>query len=449
MSSPSQSQSQSQSQSPSPVSPPMRPLHYPALRLQGCRAALWAWLRRWALYGVVAAALIGVGSNSPVASVGAVAAWLVLPLLQAAADPVRCLGMALGQSMAGGLLVWAMRGLLWPQRWAAVERALPIPPAAFLRSDATVAALGLLPLLAAYALGAGVWLTVRPAWLMPWLGTALAGLALLMMGTWAAGLAVLQGLRRAARARAASAARASAALHDADGAFVGRRIGRRVGHLVGQLVGRPVGNSVGRFAGSLASRLAGRDADADADAPGAATRIRPRRSAGLLWALPLWRGPARRTGLGLLLGMLGLPAWAAAGPWLGPDSALPTGQWMGGWLAGFGLLSLLVTSAVNHLSRTEFAPLARAIRTLPLSPQRWQYQRAVLASLPGLLGLLCLMVALPWAQVRPVVALAFAALCAGAQVWELWATAADPAAKASRWLLALALLVALATEVAR
>ena len=396
-------------------------LTYPAVRLGGCRAALRGWLRRWAVYGLVAGGLVGAGSNSPLASAAAVAAWSVLAVMQAAAHPLAMLGVALLQAGLGGVWVWALRGLLWQRRWAAAERALPIPPAAIARSDRAIAAWGVLPLVALYGLGGTVWVAARPAWLMPSASWAAAGLALLVLGTWAAGVAVLQGLRWSARWVAG---------------------GRR---------------AVNRPAVSLPARVrpaVDRPAEAGHEAPAAAVSIVTLTRSALmpLWLLPLWRGPARRTGLAVLLGSTGLPAWAASGPWLGADAALPLGAWIGWWLAGFSLLSLGFTTAINHLSRLEFAPLARAIAPLPLSPRGWAIQRAALAGLPGLLGLLAVgaaLAGLPSVQVRPGVALAFIALAAAVQAWEIWATAPDPAAKASRWLLGLAVVVALASEVAR
>ena len=89
---------------------------------------------------------MGAGSDSPVARVAGVAAWVVLPVFRAASQALRLAAVVLMQTSPGGSLVWAMRPLLWTRRWRAAEQTLPIPGRVLWRSDATVVALGLLPL---------------------------------------------------------------------------------------------------------------------------------------------------------------------------------------------------------------------------------------------------------------------------------------------------------------
>ena len=73
-------------------------------------------------------------------------------------------------------------------RWCgAALRALPIPDPVLRRSDASVVALGLLPLLALYAVGAAAWWVQRPAWLLPWARQAGTGWLLMVAGSWLAG----------------------------------------------------------------------------------------------------------------------------------------------------------------------------------------------------------------------------------------------------------------------
>ena len=50
---------------------PLPRLDYPALRLRWCRLALYAFVRRWGVYGLVAMAVIGAGGNSPLDAAGA------------------------------------------------------------------------------------------------------------------------------------------------------------------------------------------------------------------------------------------------------------------------------------------------------------------------------------------------------------------------------------------
>ena len=385
------------------------PLAYAGLRLRWCGVALRAFLARWGIYGLVAAILIGAGGSSPVASALGVAAWTLLPLVRAASQPLALAGVVLLQSLLGGLLVWAMRPLLWSERWQPVERALPITARALRRSDASVVALGLLPLLALYALGAVAWVGHQPAWLMPWAWQAGAAWLLMVAGSWAAGLAVMQAWRRGG----------------------GQSV--RARPLIGPLQ-----------AAIPDSRPHG--ADAPARQPGRLLSVLVlRRSQTGWWALPLWRGPARRTGLTAALGSLGLAGWALAGAAWGPGSGLAA--WQGWWLAGFAAWALMLTTRVNQLSRAEYLPLIQACTALPLSPNGLRARRAAWALLPLALALGLLAVLLPWPSLRWPVALAYLAANVLASVWEVTQPATDPAARASRWGVWLVLLVALASEV--
>ena len=390
----------------------LKPLGYAGLRLRWCGAALRAFIARWGLYGGVAAALIGAGSDSPVAIVAGVAAWTVLPLVRAASQPWALAGMVLLQSMLGGLLVWAMRPLLWNARWRSVERSLPIPGRLLRRSDASVVALGLLPLLALYSIGAAAWWVQRPAWLLPWVLQAGAGWLLMLAGSWLAGWAVMQAWRRAGP-RPLRPLRA----HWAFGP---------------PLIALPDG-TVPRV-------------DAPAGWPGlGATNLLPRRPQAWWWALALWRGPARRTGVTALIGSLGLAAWVLAGATWGPASGLAA--WQGWWLAGFAGLGLSLSSRVNQQSRAEYQPLIAACAVLPLSLAGLQRRRAAWALLPLGLPLALLAALLPWPGVRVPVAMANLAANLAASTWEVAVPSIDPAARASRWGVWLVLLLALASEV--
>jgi hypothetical protein len=352
------------------------------MRLRWCRLALVALIKRWGGYAVVLAASVGAGSNDPVDAIGALAAWLVLPLFKAALAPLWWLPVVGVYALLGGLLAWALRSVLWPQRWALAERALPVQPAQRLRSDALVVALGLSPLLALYALGALTWARHHPAWLASAWWPAMVGLVVVGLGSVAAGVAVLQALRRPPRWRAVPPA---------------------------------------------ASVLARRG-------PGHLGIV------GALWVLPLWRGPARRTGVGLVLGTATLVGQGLALPMWAP-SAL-------GWCLAIWSLSLLVVaSQLQALSRLEFSPLMVACAVLPLSPAALSRQRAALALVPAGLGLLALAALLPWAQLRGAVALAYLVTCGGAALAEVLGLGGHSESKAARWLVSLVLMVALASEV--
>ena len=387
----------------------LKPLGYASLRLRWCGAALRAFIARWGLYGGVAAALIGAGSDSPLAVVAGVAAWTVLPLFRAASQPWALAGVVLLQSALGGVLVWAMRPLLWDVRWRSVERALPIPRRLLRRSDASVVALGLLPLLALYSIGAAAWWVQRPVWLLPWAWRAGAGWMLMLGGSWIAGWAVMQAWRRA-----------------------GPRPLRPLRAFGPALIVLPDG--------------AARRADARAAWPGLGARnLVPRRPQAWWWALALWRGPARRTGVAALAGSLGLAAWVLGGAAWGPGSGLAA--WQGWWLAGFAALGLIVSSRVSQLSRAEYQPLIAACAVLPLSLAGLQRRRAAWALLPLGLPLALLAALLPWPGLRLPVAVAYLAANLAASTWEVAVPSTDPAARASRWGVWLVLLLALASEV--
>ncbi len=121
-------------------------LSYGAMRLRWCGWALLAFARRWGVYLVVTAAVVGAGSNSPVQAVSAVAAWLVLPLFWAAGQGNWLLPAWVAQVLLGLALLWGARALLWPPQWAEAERALPLRRSDTQVSDACVVSLALAPL---------------------------------------------------------------------------------------------------------------------------------------------------------------------------------------------------------------------------------------------------------------------------------------------------------------
>ncbi len=336
---------------------------------------------------VVLVVLFGAGSNSLLGSVSALAGWAVLPLFWAVGRAPEWLpAIAAGQVMLAAGLVWGMRALLWPVAWRAAERALPIPTRLKRRSDALVVALGLLPLGAVYFAGALAWWQQHPPWLQsvwPW---ALMALVAVCGASLAAGMGVLQALRRPAAAA------------------------------VG---GRPLA-SVQPGSTKRTFRL---------QAPWRA-----------LVLLPLVRGTGRRTARALGLGLAALLVLAVL-LWRLPALA-------GWWLAGWAAMALLVSSRLRTLIHLELAPLAEAARVLPVAPRRWRVWLAMLALGPLVLSLPALLWALPWGPARPVMVgvylLACIAVC-GAEVAAR--QSGPPADKAARWLVSLVLLLALASEV--
>ena len=389
---------------------PMSSLSYGAMRLRWCGLALRAFVARWGVYLAVTAGVVGAGTVSWEQIIAAATAWLVLPLFYAAAHGAWLLLALPLQVLVGAALVWGARSILWPLHWREAERALPLPRAETLRSDATVVALALMPWILLCACGAAAVLAHRPVWLQPVRALALAALALACLGSLALGVAALQALR--GRQRPALP-------------------GRRRTHALPQLqLQHPAQHGPH-------ARLV----------PGARARavwLRPARWPWwrVLLLVPLWRGPARRTGWTLLGGgvLLLLPS--------GGLLTLRGGEpW---WLAAASLAALLVCTRVNHLARLELAALMQACNTLPLSARRLQRARASLGLWPVLPGvaLLCASVALLHAPgLRPGVLASWALGCVGSCVVEVAAEPHEASSKSARWLFSLVLCVCLATEV--
>jgi hypothetical protein len=161
----------------------------------------------------------------------------------------------------------------------------------------------------------------------------------------------------------------------------------------------------------------------------------------VLLLLPLWRGPARRLGallaasaLLLLLPVAGLVLWPQGGGW---------------WLAALAAAGFLLSGRAALLVREEIGPLLAAASMLPLPPRTLARRAALLPLLP----LLPAQAALPaWLlaagpPVRPGVLLAYGLAAFGAAAWQAQAPAAQDQTAGARWLLLLALQVALASEV--
>lgn len=395
-----------------------QPLGYGALRMRWCGLALRAFLARWGVYLLIAAALAGAGSGSPVTAVAALAAWVVLPLVWAASQgtawllAVWCLQVALGVG-----LVWGARALLWPPSWGDSERALPLLPRDTLRSDALVVAVVLLPLWLLCILGVGAMVVSAP--IAPAPGRALAWAALASASAVSATMGV--GLLQAARRPHAAW---SQWLHSLTGAKATAKVAPR---------------------GGAALAVARYDA-ATSTWPTRRRRLHFAPLLPLLW-LPLWRGPAQRCGQGLVVASLVLCALAAGLAW--------RPGWAPWWLAAFVVASLMATSRVATLARLGLSELHAASLSLPISALRLKRARCALALWPTALGLLAIAAALLGAMadarlvLRPVVAgLWFATLTLGCAA-EAFAPVGVAADKSSRWLFTLALGVALASEVTR
>jgi hypothetical protein len=362
---------------------------YVRVRLQASVRALVELLKRWQVYIVVGLMVLGSAGNGALAAMSAMTAWSVLPLLQAAQlSLASVLVTGLAHSLAGAVAIWGLRPVLWPRAWMESENALPIEPRDRQRADLLVVVLGLAPLFAVYAAGVLVWSARSPAWMRGGWVEALAGLGLSMVLSVAWGVLILRSMRH----MPVSAQRGS----------------RHQAHAQ---------------RGTLKPLVA-------------------------LAVLPLWRGPAQRTGrmMALVLLALGAPC-AALVIWPG---------WASWWLAGFGAMAFVLSSRLSVLASQELAPLHLHAAALPVAPARLLLARRTMVLIPQIAAqALCLAaLALQPQPLRPGVLAAFmAVLLAGSVAQVLLTTeqaghrSTDPAHRVSQWLFTLVLILSLASEV--
>ncbi|HWI80419.1 hypothetical protein [Ramlibacter sp.] len=162
-------------------------------------------------------------------------------------------------------------------------------------------------------------------------------------------------------------------------------------------------------------------------------------AAALVWT-PLVRGPARQTRralvrdtLALLLPCAGSALWSAHAGW---------------WAAGYSALSLVAVSRCSAIARREFAALLPACLALPLDIAILRRIPSAIALLPALVTMPMLVAQLFTSPARAAVVWAYAAASITGWTVEAFIVQTDPAAKAARWLVTLALGVALASELA-
>ena len=359
------------------------------MRMRWCAAALRAFARRWGVYLVVGAMAVGAGAGGGVDAVRAVAAWTVLPLFRAAGERGWVVVAIVLQAAAGAMLVRSLRGLLWPRRWLLAERALPIGRRDTLRSDVIVVALALSPLVVLYGAGAESLLEHDPAWLHDVRGRAIGALTLAVVGSGLLGVATLQALRRSSSAPGTTMPTQT------------------------------------RWRSALQ--------------PAPRRSVGPTRWLSALLALPLWRGPARRTGHTLAGALMVLVA---------PALAMALRPALASWcLAAYALFAMLVTSRLRVRTADDLGALRRACLPLPLSPSSVRGGIDFLVLSPILVTAPLLLASLPWAAVRLAVLIVFCVSGLACCAAEARSMSTDPVAASSRWLLCVALQLALASEV--
>jgi hypothetical protein len=371
-----------------PLAAPTPTLRYGPMRLRWCGLALKAFIARWGLYGLVTGVVLSAGASGWEQVLQAIAAVLVLPLFSASQHGWWLLPATLLQALLGAAAVWGARSLLWPLHWADSERALPLSRSETARSDLVVVLWVLTPLLLLYAAGSVSVLAHRPAWLQPTQARALASLALAVLLSLGLGVALLRWQR---------GYRAGVAAHRDESSLV----------------------------------------------PGAADARALSAWRGVI-LLPLWRGPARRTGATLVAGTAALVVAAAL-----PDAL----HWPAGWpwlLAAWAALALLATTRIHHLAHLELADLLQACAALPVDLRRLRWIQRALGLwplLPGLVSVWIGLAAAPPAGLRPVVLQAWALACVLACGVEAMAGPQPAADKAARWWFSLIVCVCLASEV--
>jgi hypothetical protein len=162
-----------------------------------------------------------------------------------------------------------------------------------------------------------------------------------------------------------------------------------------------------------------------------------------LLILPLWRGPARPVAgvlLWTLAGLLLLLAAVAAG-------AVEL-RW---GLAGFAFVAMLGCTQAHARALRCYAPLIEASQRLPLAGNSWPLCLGGLALSPLVLAwpaLALLLLTGPWA-LSPRIAPAYLVAAWLAPTVQMFAPSPQAEARAGRWMLALVLWVALATEMLR
>lgn len=351
-------------------------------------------MRRWGIYVLVG--LLVLGGSGP--SAVALAAWSVLPLFQAARQSIgQALMLTLGYALVGGMVVWGLSPVLWPRAWAEAERALPIAERERRLSDLTVVLLGLTPLFAVYFAGAAIWLVKAPAWFQLVQSWALIMLFTSMALSLAFGVAILW-WRRGLPLTSTPV-------------WPGRK-GRR--HAVSASSGRQ----------TLSSAMA-------------------------LVVIPLWRGPAQRSGRFFLLSLLalltcdaGLMVWPLHASW---------------WLAAFAALAQALMTRLNVLVSTELGALHDACAALPITGRWLQTARHAVVIAPLIIGQAMLLAALAyspvavqttvWVAYLVALPLGNMALVAASSARSKMQQSEDAAALVSWWLVILVLSLALASEV--
>ncbi len=370
-------------------------LTYGQIRLSWCRAHLAAFLRRWGIYIAAAVLVLGGTGNGPAASMSSLLALPLLPLIWAEQHSVpMMLVLAAAYCAFGSAICWAMRPLLWPSSWRDVEWSLPVSPKLQQRSDLAVLAIGLSPWFSLYVAGLVVWLVRTSDFRLSTFCWLMAVLVASMAVSLSSGTAILRSMR------------------------------------MGDRAARHLPASIETLAASIGK-------------PWLPTTI--------FFALilfPLVRGPARRAGHLLLL--TPVLAFGHAVILFQPAAT----SW---WLAGFALLTLVLSTRLSAVLEWDLAQLHDACAPLPLTARRMRLSRQAVAMLPVttttavllalILGCLPQVRALPATGYLLTVSIGNLLTIRGIQAGTHASNRPENPNKAAAWLVLLATQIAFASEI--
>ncbi|MBI1890492.1 MAG: hypothetical protein HYS18_07600 [Burkholderiales bacterium] len=367
------------------------PLNYQEVRFRWCRAQLFAFLRKWGIYIVIGAVVLGSSGTDPIATMTGLVSASVLPLLWSLQHPPWGWVLAtVAYGTLGAMLCRSMRGLFWSIAWRDIELSLPIEPSDKRRSDLVVVILALSPFYLLFAAGLLNWALKQHVGQTTQQLLAAIMLIIAFAASVICGLLMLSAMRRVPQASA------------------------------------------------IAER---------ADHPSATMALFARYpSIYALIFVPLIRGPAKRAGKLLKLALLILLLHFLL-------YRFPT--FVSWWLALFALLTQLMTTRLTSVLDEDLRPLHSKCEPLPISINQLRWIRLGIAAIPATIGFALIFPILFVAveNLRSSIGIAFVLFGLSANLLEtaLCSRARTPtqfkaSTRAGLWIVILVIQIALASE---
>jgi hypothetical protein len=362
-------------------------MSYHAMRMRRCKTEVIDFFKRWGVYLLVALLIPSLGTNAPWSVVTGMVSTLVMPLFRAAHDLGLLAATGVGYALAGVLPVVLARALWWPRHWGPVEAALPLPRQELQASD-----------------------RIMTIWMMwPWQFLLLLGNLIVLAQP------------------GASATQSGAAI----GVWAVSAIAS-------------FGLSVAwmrRVRGREAQKLRALQKTRQTHITSLTQVAKPLHAMHwwtVFFALALRRGPLHGCAYALILGSVSSVACGV--------SAL---LWSGGvgWsLSLLGGVGLICAAFLRARCERELRPLLLASQHLPLKIHALARARTLLALFPVGLGLLIVLPGLLIVARQPGLVFLYAVVLAASCIWE--ALQFDkPSHRAARWLLSLALMMAISFSI--